>query len=586
VKTDRAAPPRWSERRGAAFAAAACAALFTLAASPAPAGDPAAAKAAPSEVQFIDVAPAAGLSLRNVCGSAAKITINETVGNGVCLFDADEDDRLDIFLPNSQPDATDRSAAPARSGLFRNRGDGTFEDITARAGVGLPGYWAQGCVAGDYDDDGHVDLVVTGFGRAWLMRNLGGTRFQDVTAAAGLGGERGWGTGAAFGDYDHDGRLDLYISHYVDYDANSPPLPKAGSGINCMFRGHPVMCGPRGLKPQIGRLYHNEGGRFRDVTATSGMATTPLTYGLGAIWSDLDLDGDLDLYVATDSTPNLLYRNDGRGRFTEIGTVSGAAFSEDGRGQASMGVDAGDYDDDGRFDLVTTNFSHDYTTLYHNEDRLLFLDVSLESGLGPPTMPMLKWGVAFLDYDNDGRRDIFEANGHVYPGIDALNVGTTWRQPNQLFHNEGAGRFRDAGSESGPAFRDTHSARGAAVGDLDNDGDPDIVVNNMDETPSLLRNDGGNRRHWVGLTLRGAPRNRFAVGARVILQAGPKHSSAETHAGSSHNSCGDPRLLFGLGDFTAPVSAEIHWPDGRVEVRGNLAVDRYHTIVEGTPAGK
>jgi len=548
-------------------------------AMPARAGDP--AGTAPREgVRFADVAREAGLLLQNASGSPDKPTINETVGNGACLHDVDGDGFLDIFLPNGRTAPPGLRQPPPHSGLYRARGDGTYEEISERSGVASPGYWAQGCAFADYDGDGRVDLFMTGFGRYILYRNLGQLRFQDVTAAAGLSGGRGWSTGAAFADYDGDGRLDLYVSHYVDYDQNSPPLPPPGSGANCMYRGKPVMCGPRGLKPQIGRLFRNTGPRFSDVTAASGLSTTPERYGLGAVWSDFDLDGDLDLYVATDSTGNYLYRNDGRGRFTEVGAISGTAFSEDGRAQASMGVDSGDYDGDGLFDLVVTNFSNDYSTLFHNQGGLQFQDVSLTSGFGPPTLPTLGWGVAFLDYDNDGRLDIFKANGHVYPGIDAHKLGTTFRQSNQLFHNEGSGRLEEVGRSSGPAFAQQRSARGAAAGDLDNDGDIDIVVNNMDEAPSLLRNEGGNRNHWIGFRLSGSGTNRFGVGARVTVTSGVLRQIREAHAGSSHNSSQDPRLIFGLGAAADAVQAEIVWPGGGRQSLTNLVVDRYHTIQE------
>ena len=530
-------------------------------------------------VSFVDVAGEVGVTLQNFSGAVSKTTINEAVGSGVCIYDVDDDGFLDIFLPNGLPESGRKPAAEPRSALYRNRGDGTFEDVTHKAGVGSPGYWAQGCVFGDYDDDGNVDLFVTGFGRYILYRNLGKGRFQDVTTDAGFDGS-GWSTGAAFGDYDGDGRIDLYVSHYLDYGPGSPPLPTPGDGINCMYRGHPVICGPRGLKHAVGRLYRNEGnGRFRDVTRTSGIRTEPGGYGLGAIWTDLDLDGDLDLYVANDSTPNYLYRNEG-GRFTEIGTVAGVAYSEDGREQAGMGVDAADFDNDGRLDLLVTNFSHDYSTLYHNEDGHFFLDVSLMSGLGPPTMPMLGWGAGFLDYDNDGLKDIFLANGHVYPGIDQFNLGTTFKQTNQLFRNVGGGRFRDTTGQAGPAFRVLHSARGAAFGDLDNDGDIDIVVNNIDEPPSVLRNDGGNAASWIGLHLRGVRRNRGAIGARVRVIAGALRQMAEIHAGSSHNSSSDPRLHFGLGSATRADTVEIRWPDGWSQTLTGLAAGRYHTITE------
>jgi hypothetical protein len=525
------------------------------------------------------VARAAGLTLVNVCGALDKTTINETVGNGVCLHDFDGDGRLDIYLPNGSRAGGFAAGSEPRSALYRNRGDGTFEDVTLRAGVAARGFWAQGCAAADYDGDGRVDLFVTGFGRYVLYRNRGGATFEDVTAAAGLAGGRGWSTGAAFGDYDGDGWIDLYVSHYVDYDPADPPLPAPGSGPNCFYKGHPVICGPRGLNPAAGRLFRNERGRFRDVSRAAGIRVDPSGYGLGAIWSDLDLDGDLDLYVANDSLPNFLYRNDGNGRLREIGVPAGVAYSEEGRAQAGMGVDAGDFDGDGRFDLFVTNFSHDYSTLYRNEGGLFFLDVSMITGVAVPTLPTLGWGAGFLDYDNDGDLDLFLANGHVFPMIDRAAIGTTWKQPNQLLRND-AGRFTDVSAAAGPAFEERHSARGAAFGDLDDDGDLDVVVNNIDEPPSLLRNDGGNARRWLGLRLVGAPPNTGAIGARVTVTAGGRTRVAEVRAGSSHNSSSDPRLHFGLNTAPAAGRVEIRWPSGRVRVLTDLPAGRYHVIEE------
>jgi hypothetical protein len=588
VRSGAKASPQRTDRRpllvasACLFAGAALAALVcTRDAAGAPAAD--AAPASRPAPRFVDAARAAGLILLNVSGEIQKTTIDETVGNGVCLYDVDGDDRIDVFIPNGSRSRPFPSGQEPRSALYRNRGDGTFEDKTVQAGVGAQGYWAQGCVFADYDDDGRPDLFVTGFGRYILYRNLGGGKFRDVTRSSGLTG-RGWSTGAAFADYDGDGRVDLYVSHYVDHDATSPPLPRPGSLKNCFYKGTPVLCGPGGLKPSIGRLFHNEGkGLFRDVTKAAGLVTVPTGYGLGAVWSDLDLDGDPDLLVANDTTPNWLYRNDGRGRFTEIGGMAGAAYNEEGRAQSGMGVASGDYDNDGLFDLVVTNFSHDYTTLRHNDGELMFTDVSMASGIGLATLPTLGWGVGFPDYDNDGLADLFIANGHVFPGIDAKRLGTTWKQPNQLFHNEGGGRFREVTAQAGPAFQELHSARGAAFGDLDDDGDLDIVVNNIDEPPSLLRNDGGNASHWIGLRLAGARRNLGAIGARATVVSGTLRQVKEIHAGSSHNSSNDPRLLFGLGASTRVDRVEIRWPTGRVQTVASLEVNRYHTIRE--PAG-
>jgi hypothetical protein len=557
------------------------AAGLALAGAPAAGPTPAGAAAATTP-RFTDVAAQAGLTLRNVCGAADKTTINETVGNGVCLLDFDGDGRTDVFLPNGWRAGGFPKGEEPRSALYRNRGGLAFEDVTAAAGVGAPGFWAQGCAAADVDADGRTDLVVTGFGRVILYRNLGG-RFADVTAASGLAAAGGWSTGAAFADVDGDGWVDLYLSRYVDWEPSRPALPPPGSGPNCLYKGHPVICGPRGLPKSSGLLFRNDRGRFRDVSRAAGLRTDPSGYGLGAVFADLDLDGDPDLYVANDSVPNFLYRNDG-GRLVEIGAPSGAAYNEEGRAQAGMGVDAGDYDGDGRFDLFVTNFSHDYSTLRRNEGGLFFLDVSSVTGVAAATFPTLGWGAGFLDFDNDGDLDLFLANGHVFPMIDRAGIGTTWLQTNQILRNDG-GRYTDVSAASGPAFAARHSARGAAFGDLDDDGDIDIVVNNIDEPPSLLRNDGGNARSWIGFRLRGARPNTGAIGARVTVTAGGRAQVAEVRAGSSHNSCNDLRLHFGLGGEAAAERVEIRWPSGRKQVLTGLPAGRYHAVAEAAAGG-
>lgn len=554
-----------------AWIPAVAAALAIAAGPPAPA-------AGPALPTFTNVAREAGLTLVNVSGPLVKLTIDTTVGNGVCLADFDGDGRTDIYLANGGRLGPAGLEAPGGA-LYRNVGGLRFEDATAIAGVAARGFWSQGCASADYDGDGAIDLFLAGFGRYILFRNLGGGRFQDFTAASGLTA-RGWSTAAAFADYDRDGKVDIYVSHYVDYDHSSPPLPQPGDAPYCFYKGVPVICGPNGLKTSAGRLFRNVGGgRFRDVSGPAGMITTPSGYGLGVVWSDLDDDGDLDLYIANDSLPNFLYRNDG-GRFTEVGTISGAAYTEDGRSQAGMGVDAADYDNDGRIDLFVTNFSHDYSTLRHNEGRLLFMDVSMASGIGHATMTTLGWGTGFLDYDNDGLKDLFLANGHVFPSIDKVNIGTTWKQKNQIFRNLGGGRFRDVSAEGGAPFQELHSARGCAFGDLDDDGDLDIVVSNIDEPPALLRNDGGNRGGWIGFRLTGRGGNRGAIGARVTVVAGALRQVGELHAGSSHLSTHDPRLHFGLGAATTVDRVEIRWPSGKTQTLTALPAGRYHLVTE------
>lgn len=523
-------------------------------------------------VQFTDVTDLSGLgTFRHVGGSLEKRYILETTSSGVALFDYDRDGWLDVYLVNGgnlQMLREQKLAATHK--LFRNRRDGRFEDVTTKAGVGGNGAWGQGVAVADVDNDGWDDLYVTNFGPNILYRNNGDGTFTDVTRKAGVADPR-YSTGAAFGDYDGDGDLDLFVANYVELDLNN--LPEHGGtnpiGANfCMFRGVPVMCGPRGLKGAGDTLYQNNGdGTFTDVSRKAGVDDAKGYYGFQPVWCDFDNDGDLDLYVANDSTPNYFYQNNGDGTFKEIGYPSGTAVNEEGREQAGMGVALGDYDGDGLMDIYVTNFSDDTNTLYHNEGRNQFTDVTYPSGHGETTLASLGWGTAFFDFDNDGDLDLFAANGHVYPQVDKHDFGTSYKQRNLLFENVGRGRFVEVGRQAGPGLSLIKCSRGAAFGDIDNDGDVDIVINNIDDTPTVLRNDGGNKNNWLTLNLVGAKMNRRAVNARVRLRIGQRWQMAEVFSGSSYLSQNDFRLHFGLGAASTVDEIEIRWPNG---TRSNL----------------
>ncbi|PYV07542.1 MAG: CRTAC1 family protein, partial [Acidobacteria bacterium] len=452
----------------------------------------------PAPVRFRDVSGECGIRFRHVGGSAEKKYIFETMSGGVVLFDYDNDGRTDVYLVNgSSLEILAGKAAPPRSRLFRNLGDGRFEDVTERAGVGATGWGMGGCAA-DYDNDGWTDLYVTNLGRNVLYHNNGDGTFTDVTGKAGVGAG-GWSTGAAWADYDRDGYVDLFVAGYVDVDPSKPPQPSPESKY-CQYRGIAVMCGPRGLRGAPDLLYHNNGdGTFTEVSRAAGVSDERRYYGLGVVWGDYDNDGAPDLYVGNDAVPNYLYRNDGNGKFTEVGLAAGVAVDEDGREQASMGVDFGDYDGDGRLDLYVTNFSDEPNALYRNLGGDLFRDLTRRAGHYEATSNYLGWGTAFFDYDNDGDLDIYVVNGHVYPQVDRHPLNTKYRQRVLLFENLGNGAFREVGLAAGLTAE--RCGRGGAYADLDGDGDLDLVINNMDDAPTVLLNDGGNRNHWLRLAL-------------------------------------------------------------------------------------
>lgn len=535
---------------------------------------------APIAVDFRDVAVEAGLTAVHVSGGEDKKKyILETTGSGVALFDFDNDGRTDVFLANGTILDGDGKGAAATGHLYRNLGGLRFEDVTRKAGLGRTG-WGQGVCVADYDDDGHRDLFATYYGQSVLYRNQGDGTFQDVTEAAGLKGAAiRWDTGCSFFDYDRDGRLDLVVTTYLEFDRAR--IPEPGSGSYCVWKGLPVMCGPRGLPFARNVLFRNEGqGRFADVSAKSGIGRPRSCYGFTVTASDFDSDGYLDLYVACDSTPSLLYHNQRDGTFEETGLLSGAALNEDGQEQGGMGLAVADYDEDGHVDIVKTNFSDDVPNVYHNNGDGTFEDRVFPAGLGG-SMQYVGWGAQFLDVDQDGRKDLLLINGHVYPEVDQTPE-VHYRQPRLLYWNVGGGQFKDISESAGPALRETWSSRGSAMGDLDGDGSLEVVVANMGARPSLLKNYGP-RKHWLLVQLVGGPKgNRDAVGARATVFVGSRRLAGEVQTGASYLSQHDSRLHFGLGDVTTYQRIEVRWPSGDRESFAGGGADRIVVLKQGT----
>lgn len=533
----------------------------------------------PAEVDFRDVGRAAGLTAITISGDKdRKKYILESTGPGLAIFDYDNDGLPDIFLVNATRFDLDPKAAAPTNHLYRNTGNLKFQDVTDKAGLIRSG-WGQGVCAGDYDNDGNRDLFLTYYGQNVLYRNDGKGGFRDVTSSAGLKHpSTRWSTGCSFFDYDIDGRLDLFVSGYVEFDRTKVPEP--GGNVYCQWKGLPVMCGPRGLPAGRNYLYHNEGGgRFRDVSESSGVATPTGCYGFSAVASDFDNDGLPDVYVACDSTPSLLYRNTGKGVFEEVGVPSGAALNEDGQEQAGMGVAVADYDEDGFPDIVKTNFSDDVPNLYHNNGDGTFTDKVFIGGVGVHTK-YLGWGVNFIDVDHDGRRDILIVNGHVYPEIDRSSLGATFRQPRLLFWNVG-GRFKDISAGSGEGISAQASSRGSATGDLDNDGSLEVVIINLESSPSLLKNFG-KKGNWLLVQCTGTTANRDAVGARIFVHTGKRTLSSEVQTGTSYLSQSDSRQHFGLGDADRYDRIEVLWPGGSREVFEGGPANRIVALKQGS----
>jgi hypothetical protein len=540
---------------------------------------PATPKVKPGEVHFEDIAHPAGLSALNVYGGDThKEFIIETTGNGAVIFDYDNDGWPDIFLPNgSTVEGFPEDKAPTGH-LYHNNHDGTFTDVTSRAGLARSG-WGQGACVGDYDNDGYLDLLVTYWGQNVLYRNNGDGTFSDVTAKAGLKTSRDeWSTGCSFVDYDRDGKVDILIVRYVDFSYDSVPRP--GKGPWCQWKGINVMCGPRGLKPGVNALFHNNGdGTFTDVSQKSGILNTTGCYGLTSLTADFDHDGWPDIYVACDSTASILYHNNHDGTFTDIGKKAGVAYNEDGSEQAGMGLSVDDFTHSGYQDIVKTNFSDDTPTLYLNRGDNNFDDVTYSAGMGR-IKNWLGWGVQFYDFDNSGWPGILIGNGHVYPEVDGKALGTSYREPKVAYYNLRDGTFANITAEAGSVLSEPHSARGMALGDLFNDGHEEALVNNMNETPSLYYNTSpiGN---WISLQLVGVKSNRAAVGAVVTLEQGSDKHEKEVRSGDGFISQSDLRLHFGLGKSTKAEKVVIHWPSGLVETLSDLPANQYYVVREG-----
>jgi enediyne biosynthesis protein E4 len=542
-------------------------------------------------IVFEDIAAAAGLtSWHHKAGTPEKRLILGAKGPGVCLLDYDHDGWLDIYLVNgSTYDALAGKAIPPHAALFHNNHDGTFTNVTEKAGVAND-RWGYGCAVGDYDNDGWPDLYVTNYGQNRLYHNNHDGTFTDVAERAGVGVGTAkapiWSTGATFGDYDGDGRLDLFTDGYIHLDLSHPPVSgsKAMDYASCLYRGVPVMCGPRGLEGEGDHLFHNNGdGTFTDVSKKLGVDDSNRYYGLGALFADVNNDGKPDLLVANDSTPNYLYMNKGNGTFEDDSYISGYALDESGREIANMGIAAGDYLNNGHLDIVNTDFADDYNVLFQNDGTGAFTDVSYQAGIAVSSIPFVGFGDGFLDYDNDGWQDLLIVNGHVYPQVDQHpDWGTSYAQRPLLYHNLKNGKFALVPAVEGTGLAVVSVGRGAAFGDLFNNGKIDVVINNMDGVPVLLRNVNPDHHHWVELKLIGGPKSpRDAVGATVYLTAGGIRQRGDVLSGGSYLSSNDLRVHFGLGDTDKVDKVEIHWPSGNVEALQLTKVDRIFTVEEG-----
>jgi hypothetical protein len=527
--------------------------------------------------QLVDVTAKSGIRFVHTSAPEKKYIV-ESMSGGVLLIDYDRDGWQDIYFTNAPTVEMALKGQRARSMLYRNNKNGTFTDVTEKSGVGDTGFAMGGAVA-DYNNDGWPDIYVTCLGGNVLYRNNGDGTFSDVSQIAKVVDGR-WSAGASFGDYDGDGFLDLIVSNYVDFKLND--LPGFGSSPTCKFRGIDVQCGPRGLKGAGDSLFRNNGdGTFTDVTQQMGVTDPDGYYGMGVIWSDFNNRGRLDAYVANDSTPNFFYRNTFPNKFAEIGLESGTAVSGDGSEQGSMGVAVGDYLHSGRFAIFTTNFADEYNTLYRNDGNYDFTDVSMAANVAQISRPYVGWGTAFFDLDNDGWLDLLVVNGHVYPQIDSLPSGARYRQPKLLHMNQTNGTFCNASRQAGTALITPRASRGAAFGDLDNDGHVDIVVNDLDGPPMILRNEGGDGNHWVTLELGTTKGNRLAIGARIKIVTGDMIQIEEVRSGGSYLSQNDLRVHFGTGKNTNIDSIEIRWPSGQSEVIKGLKTDAFYSILEG-----
>ncbi len=527
--------------------------------------------------QMDDVTAKAGVSFVHT-SSADKRYIFDSMSGGVIVIDYDRDGWPDLYFTNAPSVDMALAGKTSLGALYHNNRDGTFTNVTEKAGLTKP-CLAMGGAVGDYDNDGWPDLYITCLGGNTLYHNNGDGTFTDVTAKAGVSDGR-WSSGAAFGDYDGDGFVDLMVANYVDFHLDD--LPQFGSAPNCRYRGVDVQCGPRGLKGAGNSLFHNNGdGTFAQVAKPAGVSNPNGYYGLGVAWVDFNNSGRPDIYVANDSTPNFLYRNMGKGKFDEIGYESGTALSNDGSEQASMGVAVGDYNHTGRPSLYVTNFEDENDDLYRNDGDWNFSEESFQSGLAMASLPLVKWGTAFADVDNDGWLDLITVTGHVYPQMNSLPSDPGYRQPAVLAMNQKDGSFCDASAQAGEALMEKRVSRGLAVADLFNDGNVDAILNNLDGKPTILRNRGIAGRHWVSFELVGTKSNRLALNARVKIVAGGVTQTGDVLSGGSYLSQNDLRVHFGLGSAAKIDSVEIRWPSGAVDRIGPLAADQYYAVLEG-----
>jgi hypothetical protein len=532
---------------------------------------------------FRDVTATSGITFEHHAAPDKKYIV-ESMSGGVAMFDFDNDGRQDLYFVDSLTVETANDPSAARSALYRNVGGGRFEDVTDHAGVGHPG-WGMGVCTADVDGDGWTDMYVTALGGNRLYRNNHDGTFRDIAEQAGVAGG-GWSAGCGFADYDRDGRLDLFVSRYVHIDLQH--LPEFGRGQTCQYRGIAVQCGPRGLEGEGDFLFHNEGnGTFRDVSARAGVADPKGYFGLGVAWADFNEDGWPDLFVANDTTPNYLYVNQRNGTFTDLAFPLGVAVSEDGGEQGGMGVAIGDDVGTGRFSIFVTNFAEEYNALYRNQgDR--FSDDSFASNTAPSSLPYVGWGTAFFDYDNDGVLDLIAVNGHVYPQLDQARRGASagYRQRSLLYHGRGDGTFEEVSAQYGQVLTEPRVSRGLAVGDLDDDGRLDVVINDLDGRPQVLRNELADRGHWLMVAVRGRGGNRDAIGAIVSVTAGGRTMSRLVQSGTSYLSQSDMRQHFGLGGATTADHVQVQWPDGTSTRLANVAADRAVTIEQASPGGQ
>ena len=528
--------------------------------------------------QLVDITASTGITFEHLSSPEAKYIV-ESMSGGVALIDYDGDGWPDIYFTNAQSVEMALKGRKSKSALYHNNHDGTFTDVTDKAGVGYP-CWAMGASVGDYNNDGWPDLLVTCLGGVVLYRNNGNGTFTDVTKAAGLNGDTGWATGAAFGDYDRDGWADLFVAHYVDLDLKD--LPAFGSAKTCKYLGLDVQCGPHGLKGAPDSLFHNNGdGTFTDVSEKSGVADADCRYGLTAVWSDFNNDGKLDLFVTNDGEANYLYQGDGAGKFTDAALTSGVAVNEDGGEQANMGVAVGDYLHNGRMSLALSHFDIEYTALYRNDGGMNFTDTSVASGIARGTQGYVGWGDAFVDFSNSGWQDFFLVNGHVYPQVDNAHVASRYLEPKLLFLNQHDGTFKNVSRQVGPAIQVPQVSCGMAVGDLFNDGRLEAVIENLAGRPMILRPEGSPQNHWISFQLEGVRSNRLALNARVKATAGDLVQLGEVLSSGSYLSQNDLRIHFGLASHTQVDKIEIQWPGGKTETLTHLPADRFYVVKEG-----